>query len=150
MAQSLSNILVHIVFSTKERRSWLNDAINNDLYPYITKTLNIYGCNTLKIGGIDNHIHILCVLSKNYALSEVIEKIKNSSSKWIKSKGEKYKNFYWQKGYGVFSISPSHKNVVINYIANQAQHHKQTSFEEELENILKKYNVEYDQKYLWN
>ena len=148
MPQSLSNILVHIVFSTKERRSWLNDSIINELYRYIAGTLKQCNCETIKIGGTENHIHILCALSKNHALNKIIEIIKTSSSKWIKTKGEIYRDFHWQNGYGVFSISSTHENVISNYIANQKEHHKQITFEEELKGILNKCRVKYDDKYV--
>jgi REP element-mobilizing transposase RayT len=149
MAQSLSSVLVHIIFSTKERRFCLNEIIVNELYRYIAGILKKCGCEPYQIGGTENHIHILCALSKNYALNKIVEIIKTGSSKWIKTKGEVYRNFYWQGGYGAFSISFTHKDVVCNYIANQKEHHKQITFEEELEKILKNCHVTYDSKYIW-
>ena len=150
MAQSLSKILVHIIFSTKERRSWLDEVIVDELYRYIAGILKQCNCEARQIGGTENHIHILCALSKNYALNKIIEMIKIGSSKWIKTKGGIYNDFYWQSGYGAFSISSTHENVVCNYIANQKEHHKQITFEEELEKILKKHHVTYDVRYIWS
>ena len=139
MGQSLSKILVHIIFSTKERRPWLSDQIANELYRYIIGTLKQYDCETKIIGGIEDHIHILCSLSKNHASNKIIEKIKTSSSKWIKTKGEKYQDFYWQNGYGIFSVSSIHEDIIYNYIFNQKEHHKKITFKEELQKMLNKY-----------
>jgi REP element-mobilizing transposase RayT len=149
MAQSLSSVLVHIIFSTKERRFCLNETIFSELYRYIAGILKKCGCEACQIGGTENHIHILCALSKNYALNKIVEIIKTGSSKWIKTKGEAYRDFYWQGGYGAFSISFTHKDIVCNYIASQKEHHKQITFEEELEKILKNYHVTYDSKYVY-
>jgi REP element-mobilizing transposase RayT len=147
MAQSLTKILVHLVFSTKKRNAWIDDEISSELYAYMFKILENHNCNVLRIGGTENHIHILCVMAKNLSIGKVVEEIKTSSSKWIKTKDQKYKKFYWQHGYGAFSISSSHIEPVCDYIANQKQHHKIVTFEEEFRNLLRKYNLKPDEKY---
>ena len=103
-----------------------------------------------EIGGVANHIHILCALSKTITASDLIQEIKISSSKLLKTKGSELENFFWQNGYGIFSISPGHLNLVRSYIAGQAKHHKVITFEDELRKLLNKYNVKYDEKYLWD
>ena len=147
MAQSLTKILIHVVFSTKKRNTWLDDKICSELYPYLTKILKDNKCNVLQMGGTENHIHILFEISKDLSIGKIVEKIKTSSSRWIKTKDSIYKNFYWQYGYGAFSVSSSNRSVVCDYIANQKQHHKIKTFDEELRSLLRKHNVTYDKKY---
>lgn len=107
-------------------------------------------CNPVKIGGYYNHVHILCLLSRKVTQAQLLENIKKESSKWIKTVGEKYQNFHWQNGYGIFSVNPSEINIVIEYINNQKEHHKKKIFKDEYVAFLKKYDVEYDEKYLWD
>jgi len=102
------------------------------------------------VGGYKDHIHILCMLSKKIALSKLMEELKAHSSKWIKTKGDAYKNFYWQDGYGAFSVNPSQVEVVINYIAKQKEHHGKKKFQDEYRAILDKYAIEYDERYVWS
>jgi len=104
----------------------------------------------MRVGGYNDHIHICCVLSKKITQIKLLEEVKKESSKWIKTKGEQYKNFYWQDGYGIFSINPYDVDKVVRYIGNQAQHHKKRTFQNELLAFLDKYNIEYDEKYLWD
>ena len=108
MAQSLISVLIHIVFSTKNRAAYLDDEISPELYLYIAKILQNHNWQSLRIGGMTDHIHILCVLGKNLTLSKIIEEIKTNSSKWIKTKGEKYQEFYWQ-----FVTILTIKNIII-------------------------------------
>jgi REP element-mobilizing transposase RayT len=109
--------------------------------------LRNHNCSALQIGGTENHIHILFEMAKTLSIGKIVEEIKISSSKWIKIKDPKYKEFYWQCGYGAFSVSSSNKEIVCNYIANQKQHHKTWSFDEELHNLLRKHDLKIDKKY---
>jgi putative transposase len=102
------------------------------------------------VGGYVDHIHILCKLSKKIALVKLIEEVKSHSSKWVKTKGEEYSNFYWQDGYAAFSVNPSQVNIVINYIAHQHEHHQRNTFQDEFRAFLKKYRVDYDERYVWD
>jgi REP element-mobilizing transposase RayT len=150
MAQSLTKVYVHITFSTKKRYPFIDDNIKQELWAYcggICKTLE---CNPIRVGGYDDHIHVCCLLSKKITQMKLLEEIKKSSSKWMKTKGEQYQNFYWQDGYGIFSVNPSEIDKVIAYIDNQHEHHKKSAFQEELVAFLKKYEVEYDERYLWD
>ena len=107
-------------------------------------------CQTIKIGGYTDHVHILCMLSKKIPLMKLLEEIKSHSSKWIKTKGHPYKTFYWQDGYGAFSVSPKNVDSVISYIANQHRHHDIQNFQDEYRGLLKEYRVEYDERYVWD
>jgi REP element-mobilizing transposase RayT len=146
MAHAFGEILVHVVFSTKQRQRWLDDQINLELYPYIVKILNNHNCRVLQIGGIDNHIHILCDILKTLPIAKLIEEIKSSSSKWIKTKGQKYQEFSWQQGYGAFTVSPCQKNLLCNYISKQKQHHKAIGFENEFRELLQENQVNFDER----
>lgn len=150
MSQSLCKNLIHIVFSTKERQAILDKEICQELYLYIGKLLTNLNCHAYQIGGMPDHLHILCAIAKNITVQKLIEEIKKNSSKWIKTKGEKYTNFYWQSGYGVFSVSPLHLKTVSNYIATQESHHCKNTFKNELLLFFNKYSIEYDERYLWD
>ena len=150
MPQSLSKVYVHITFSTKNHRHLIDDEIENSLFEYLGGICKGMECNPVKIGGYKNHVHILCLLSRKVAQMKLLEELKKSSSKWIKTKGEKYSGFYWQDGYGIFSVNPAQVNVVNEYINNQRNHHRKLTFKEELLAFLKKYGVDYDERYLWD
>lgn len=150
MGQSLHKIYVHIVFSTKHREPKISKEIENELFSYLGGICKNLECNPVKVGGHKDHVHILCLLSKKIALMDVIEKVKSNSSKWIKTKGEQFSDFYWQNGYGAFSVNPTELDIVVSYIENQEEHHQKRTFQEEFLDFLKKYNVEYDDKYIWD
>jgi putative transposase len=150
MPQSLACNYVHITFATKFREHLINDSIKNELFDYIGGVCKHLGCNPIRVGGYKDHIHILCLLSKNIALSILMEEIKRSSSKWIKTKGIRYEYFYWQGGYGAFSVNPAQVDIVSDYIKNQEAHHGKVSFQDEYRAYLKKYKIEYDERYVWD
>jgi putative transposase len=150
MGQSLVKNYIHIVFSTKYRQPLISEAIEDELYSYIGGICNALGCTPIKIGGYYDHVQILCMLSKKIALMKLLEEIKSHSSKWIKTKGESLKNFYWQDGYGAFSVNPAEVDIVIKYIANQKKHHGKKTFQDEYRAFLKKYRVEFDERYVWD
>lgn len=107
-------------------------------------------CTPIIINGHEDHIHILCFLSRKISLMKLVEETKSHSSKWIKTKGEKYSIFYWQSGYGAFSVNPKEIEIVKTYILNQEEHHTKKTFQQEYISFLKNYNTEYDEKYLWD
>ncbi len=150
MPQSLSKVYVHITFSTKNRVNRIDDKIETPLFEYIGGVCKQMECNPIKVGGHENHIHILCLLSRKIAQMALLENIKKSSSKWIKTKGDEYSDFYWQDGYGIFSVNPTEIDVVKKYISNQKEHHKKRTFQDEFRAFLKKYNVDYDERYVWD
>jgi REP element-mobilizing transposase RayT len=150
MGQSLAKNYLHIVFSTKHRQPLIHEPVESELHAYLGGICNKLGCQVIKVGGYTDHIHILCLLSKKITLIKLMEEVKSHSSKWIKTKGDAYKNFYWQDGYGAFSVNPTGVNRVAAYIANQHSHHRKKSFQDEHRWYLKKYEVEYDERYVWD
>lgn len=150
MAQSLVQNYIHLVFSTKHRLHSIDDVVQPVLFSYIAGVCTNNGCYPVEIGGHTNHIHALFLLSKKIALIKIVEEIKAYSSKWMKTKGDAYKNFYWQSGYGAFSVNPAEVDVVITYIKSQKEHHRKRTFEEEYRAFLKKYGVDYDERYVWD
>jgi len=150
MAQSLVRNCIHLIFSTKNRQPLIHSTFENDLHNYLGGICNTLECSTIKVGGYTDHVHILCLLSKKIALVKLLEEVKGSSSKWIKTKDESFKNFYWQEGYGAFSINPSQIDTAIEYISNQHEHHRKKTFQEEYRGFLKKYKVEYDERFVWD
>ena len=149
MSQSLSKVYVHIVFHTKYNQDLIKPDVESELYAYMGGILKENKCVPIAINGIENHVHVLCIQSKNIALADLLEELKRNSSRWIKTKGIGYVNFAWQGGYGCFSVSQSKVEVVKRYIENQKQHHKTESVKEEYIRFLKEYGVEYNEDYLW-
>jgi putative transposase len=147
MSQSLTKLYLHIIFSTKNRVSCLEDSISPELFKYFGGILNNIECTPIKIGGYLDHVHILCCLSKKVTVIKLLEEIKKSSSKWIKTKGEEFAKFHWQDGYGAFTVSPYQVNSLINYIERQHEHHDKKAFRDEYVELLKNNNVEYDERY---
>jgi REP element-mobilizing transposase RayT len=150
MPQSLSNVLLHIVFSTKGRRPWIDVEIEQELFNYIAGTCRDVGCPTHGVGASDDHVHISCTLGRTTAVSALIENVKTSSSKWMKVRGPQYAEFAWQNGYGAFSIGQSQLDDLRAYIAGQREHHRRRSFQEELREMLGKYEVAFDERYVWD
>ncbi len=150
MGQSLVKNYIHIVFSTKYCASIIDENIEGELYAYLGGICKKMECHPIKIGGYTNHVHILCMLSKKVALMKLLEELKSHSSKWIKTKDDKFKKFYWQNGYGAFSVNPKDIDKVNDYIANQRNHHQKKSFQDEYLAFLKNYKMEYDERYLWD
>ena len=150
MSQSLSRILVHLIFSTKYRERFLAPEIGKELHPYLTTVLCEDGCPALEVGGVEDHVHLLFGLSRTRTVAQVVETVKTSSSKWIKTKGSAFAEFHWQAGYGAFSVGQSNVAAVTRYIQNQAEHHRKTTFQEEYRRFLKRYQVSYDERYVWD
>ena len=150
MSQSLSKILVHIVFSTKNHAPILSQKIHAELFGYIAGILKNLDSKAIIINGTEDHIHILCQLSKKHSASEIIQKTKSNSSKWIKQQSPDLANFQWQNGFGVFSVSESNISAVKSYIESQQEHHQKITFQEELKKFLGKHNIQYDEKYVFD
>lgn len=150
MSQSLVKNYVHIVFSTKYRKPLIHPPYEAALHGYLGGICKNLECQPIKIGGYTDHVHILCMLSKKIALMTLVEKVKSHSSKWIKTLDPSLNKFYWQDGYGAFSVNPADVDRVIAYIVNQHQHHSKKTFQDEYRAILKKYEVKYDERYVWD
>jgi len=150
MSQSLSRILIHLVFSTKNRERLLTPAIQAKLHPYLSTILDQIECPSLQVGGVKDHVHLFFGLSRTRTIAEVVENLKISSSKWIKTKGAVFRDFHWQSGYSAFSVSQSDADAVMTYIRNQAQHHHKMTFQEEYRRLLERYRVAFDERYMWD
>jgi putative transposase len=148
MSQSFVQFYTHIVFHTKNNVPFIHKDVENELYSYLGGILRNLKSVPLQIGGTSDHIHMLCTLPKTMAPADLVEELKKSSSKWIKSKGPEYKNFYWQDGYGGFSVSNSGVNSVKRYILNQKRHHEKVSFTDEYKVLLDAYGIQYEERYL--
>jgi REP element-mobilizing transposase RayT len=148
MPQSLSEIYVHIVFSTKGRKNYIDQDIADHLYSYLGGICKSLNCAPYAIGGHRNHVHILCRMSKDIAISNLLLNIKRGSSKWMKTQGHRFRDFYWQNGYGIFSISNKEVPRTIRYIQTQEERHKSFSFRQEYLALLHEYEIKFDIQYL--
>ena len=148
MPQSLAKVYIHIVFSTKHNRPYITNEVQKELHSYMVGTISKLGSYTNEIYANPDHIHILCNLTRTTIIAEFVSKIKTSSSKWIKSKG--VRNFSWQDGYGIFSVSASKIDVVKKYILNQQEHHKTLTFKDELRSFFKEYGIDFDERFVWD
>ena len=150
MPQSFAQIIVHLVFSTKDCRCLISEEIASKLHAYLAGILKEQGCQAIAIGGMEDHVHVLFGLSKKTAPVRIVEEIKKSSSKWMKTQGESFESFQWQRGYGMFSVSQSNVKEAKKYIENQQEHHAKLSFQDELRAILTKHGATFDERYLWD
>ncbi len=151
MPQSLSQIWLHVIFSTKNRAPLLLDTqVREKVHAYLAGICNQMKSPALIVGGIADHVHILCNQSKNVALKDEIQNVKQDSSKWIKRQWPDLNDFYWQQGYGAFSVSPPHVDKVRHYIATQEEHHRKVGFQDEFRSFLERRQVPYDERYVWD
>jgi putative transposase len=149
MAHTHTNLLFHLVFSTKGRAPLLTPELKPRLFAYMGGIIRELGGTALSINGPSDHVHILVLLPAKTALSEIVGKVKANSSGWAHREFPDMRNFAWQTGFAAFTVSHSQKPSVLDYIANQEEHHRKLSFKEELVSFLKKHEIEYDEKYLW-
>ncbi|MGH8100576.1 MAG: IS200/IS605 family transposase, partial [Chthoniobacterales bacterium] len=131
MAQSLSKVIVHIIFSTKDREPWLDTEVRPRMHAYLATICRDLGGEAFRVGGVADHVHIVLTLPRTHSQAGMVEAFKKTSSKWIKDVSPKYLGFYWQRGYAAFSVSPSQLDTVIEYVGNQEEHHRTRSFQEE-------------------
>jgi REP element-mobilizing transposase RayT len=151
MPQSLSAVYIHLVFSTKERRPFLRDeSVRDNLHAQlggISKTLE---CPPLIVGGVEDHVHMLCRFSRTITQAEWVKEVKRVSNGWLKEQGSGYADFEWQGGYADFSVSQSNLDQVKAYIAGQKEHHRKMTFQDELRALLRKHEIEFDERYVWD
>ena len=150
MPQTLARIPIHLVFSTKDRVPFLTDLVRDPLHRQISGALQHLKSPALHMNSVDDHIHILFELGRTVSVSEVAQKVKQASSKWIKTQGSSFSSFAWQAGYGAFGVSESHIPMVADYISRQQEHHRKTSFQDEYRALLHEHGVEFDEKYVWD
>jgi REP element-mobilizing transposase RayT len=150
MSQSLSNVLLHVIFSTKERYPFIREEQEQELFAYLATACRSMKCPALKVGGYDDHVHILCKLARTVKIADLLEAIKADSSKWMKTRGELLADFSWQNGYGAFSIAQSQVPTVKRYIDRQRQRHRSWTYQDEFRGFLKRYEIDYDERYVWD
>ncbi len=149
MASTLTNLLFHLVFSTKDRTGIITDELESKLHPYIGGVVRGERGDPIAIGGTKDHIHILARLPASISVAEVLRRIKGNSSKWVGEQPDYRHPFAWQRGYAAFSVSQSMSRQVQRYIQNQKEHHRKLSFQDELLSLLEKHGIDYDQRYIW-
>jgi REP element-mobilizing transposase RayT len=151
MSQSLAQVYLHIVFSTKGRRPLLHDAsVREELHNYLGGTCKNLESPVLRVGGIADHVHVFCRLGRTTTIADLVKELKRESSQWLKNKRPDLSDFFWQNGYGAFSVSPGHVEWIRDYIARQEEHHRTTTFQDEFRKLLKKYGLEWDERYVWD
>ena len=151
MPQSLARVVLHVVFSTKNRVPFLKGPeLRARLHAYMAGVLQAIGCEPILIGGGEDHVHILCNLSRTVTIAGLVEDAKKSPSKWMKEQGPGYVDFFWQGGYGAFSVSESNVEQVRAYIATQEEHHRKVSFQDEFRALCRKHGVAIDERYVWD
>jgi REP element-mobilizing transposase RayT len=150
MPQSLSYLLTHIVFSTKDRAPFLDATVRPALHAYLATVARNADCECFRVGGVADHVHLAVRLSRTITMAQLIEELKTSSSKWLKTQSPAFAAFAWQRGYGAFSVGPSDLNALLHYIDNQEEHHKTRNFQDEYRAFLMKYGIEFDERYVWD
>ena len=151
MPQSLSAVYIHLVFSTKDRRPFLRDpSVRAQLHSYLSGISKTLDCPPLQTGGVEDHVHMLCRFGRTVTQADWVKELKRVSNLWLKQQGRDYADFQWQGGYADFSVSESNLDHVRDYIANQEEHHRKFSFQDELRTLLRKHNVEWDERYVWD
>jgi REP element-mobilizing transposase RayT len=150
MPQSLARLHIHLIFSTKHRERLISDAVRDSLHAYMATVLQNLGCAPTLINSVEDHVHILFEIARTVSVSQTVEDVKKSSSKWIKTQGTEFAGFAWQAGYGAFAVSESHVPIVRDYIAGQREHHRVKSFQEEYRAFLEKHRVAFNERYVWD
>jgi putative transposase len=150
MSQSLTKIYAHLIFSTKSRERWLGDEIRPRVHGYLATVVRDLDSPWVVVGGVEDHVHILFDIGKKTAPIKFVEQVKRESSKFVKTLGPKYSSFYWQRGYGMFSVSPKDRDEAESYVRDQEQHHRERSFQDEYRAMLLQYEVDFDEQYVWD
>ncbi len=150
MPQSLTKLYAHLVFSTKNRQPFLCGDVQQRVHGYLATVIRSIDSPYVVVGGVADHVHILFDMGKMHAPVEFVERVKRESSKFIKALGPEYRDFYWQRGYGMFSVSPTHLEDAEAYVRNQDEHHRKKSFQEEVRELLQRYRIEFDERYVWD
>lgn len=150
MSQSLCKIYLHIVFHIKTSSPNIDEKDFKRVHSYIRRLVDSTGCYAIQVGGIGDHVHIVCSLSRKENVAHLVEELKRNSSRWLKTISLRYKDFAWQGGYGAFSVSQSVVDKTIEYVRNQKVHHQKQSFKEEYLRFLELYHIEYDEQHLFS
>jgi REP-associated tyrosine transposase len=148
--QSLAKVIVHIVFSTKDRQPWFDPQVRPRIHAYLATICRDLGADLVHVGGAADHVHVVTTLPRTVSQAELVEKIKKSSSKWMKTLGARYQTFFWQRGYGAFSVGRRELEAVIKYVHAQDEHHRTRTFQEEYRELLRRNGVDFDERYVWD
>ncbi|CAN5508159.1 IS200/IS605 family transposase [soil metagenome] len=150
MPQSLALVIVHLVFSTKDRQPLLGASIRPALHAYLATVARNAGCECHRVGGVADHVHLAIRFSRTLTIADLVEELKTSSSKWLKTQSAELAAFSWQRGYGAFSVGPADLDALRAYIDGQEKHHRTRTFQEEYRAFLIKYGIEFDERYVWD
>ena len=150
MPQSLTRLYAHLIFSTKNREAWLDEGIRSRVHGYLATTIRGLDSPWVVVGGVADHVHILFDMGKMVAPVKFVEQVKRESSKFVKTLGAQYLKFYWQRGYGMFSVSPNDRDEAEHYVRNQEEHHRRKTFQDEYRAMLTRYGIEFDEQYVWD
>ena len=150
MPQSLANVIVHLVFSTKDRGACLGPSLRPALHAYLATVARNTGCDCSRVGGVADHVHLAIRLSRTMTIAALVEELKTSSSKWLKSQSPELGGFAWQRGYGAFSVGPTDLDALFAYIDNQEEHHRTKTFQDEYRAFLNKHGIACDERYVWD
>jgi putative transposase len=150
MPQSLSLVVVHIIFSTKDRHPVLDPDTRSRVHAYLSTVARGLGCEAYRVGGVADHVHLAVRLSRTVTIADLVQELKTSSSKWVKAQSPDLPGFSWQRGYACFSVGPSDLEALQLYIDQQEEHHRTRTFQDEFRAFLKKYQVAYDEAYVWD
>jgi putative transposase len=150
MPQSLSNILIHLIWSTKDRHPWLTPGIREKAHAFLAGAVRQCDCEAYRVGGVADHVHLAVRLSRTLSVADLVKEVKTASSKWLKEQDPAFTGFYWQQGYGAFSVGMSQKETLLHYIDTQEEHHRTRPFQDEYRDFLKKYGIDYDERYVWD
>jgi len=150
MPQSFTQLYAHLVFSTRNRHPFLDSEVRDPVHGYLATVIRSIDSPYVVVGGVADHVHILFDMGKMHAPVEFVERVKRESSKFVKTLGTKYSDFYWQRGYGMFSVSPTHLADAERYVRDQEEHHKKRTFQEEFRKFLDRYGIQYDERYVWD
>jgi REP element-mobilizing transposase RayT len=148
--QSLSKVVLHIIFSTKNREPWLDPEVRPRMHAYLATICRDVGADFVRVGGVADHVHIITTLPRTVSQAQFIAQIKKTSSKWIKALDARYRSFLWQRGYGAFSVSPSQLDSALDYVNKQQEHHRTRTFQEEYRDFLLKHSIDFDERYVWD
>jgi REP element-mobilizing transposase RayT len=148
--QSLTKLYAHLIFSTKHRQPFLDDQIRPRVHAFLATVIREMDSPWVVVGGVDDHVHILFDMGKKHSPIEFVEQAKRESSKFVKTLGDRFGKFYWQRGYGMFSVGPAHHQEAEDYVRHQDEHHRAKTFQDEFRAFLERYDVAYDERYVWD
>jgi putative transposase len=150
MPQSLSNILIHLIWSTKDRHPWLKSGIREKTHAFLAGAVRQMDCEAYRVGGVADHVHLAVRLSRTLSVADLVKEVKTASSKWVKTQDASLPDFAWQQGHGVFSVGMSQKETLLRYIDTQEEHHRTRTFQDEYRDFLTKYGIDFDERYVWD